>query len=131
MRRQHIIPRADVKGQDRLFIFFSLQGLVGTLAGVGIGYPFFAIINAMGNNFAGLIVLACMGGLGFVIGQCKIPDTNAFPIFKKIGGEYIRDIIVRWLKFRKNKKKFVNHISVHQDFEVKEDKINDIIMNKN
>ena len=36
----HLIPRSDVKGQDRFFIIFSVPGLIGTIIGIGIGFPF-------------------------------------------------------------------------------------------
>lgn len=126
----HLIPRADVKGQDRFFIIFSVPGLIGTVIGLAIGYPFYGIMSALGATVPGVIIMALFGVIGFTIGQVKIPDTNAFPIFKKIGGEYVKDIIVRYIKFRKTKKKYVNEISSTQNFEVKEDKLNDFIMNK-
>jgi len=75
-------------------------------------------------------MMALLGTIGFAIGQVKIPDTNAFPIFKKVGGEYIKDIILRYIKFRKNKKKFVNEASSLQVFEEKNDKLDNLIMNK-
>lgn len=126
----HLIPRADVKGQDRFFIIFSIPGLIGTVLGIAIGYPFYAIMKALIGTIPGIIIMAFFGLIGFTIGQVKIPDTNAFPIFKKIGGEYVKDIILRYIKFGKNKKKYVNEVSSKQVFEVKEDKLNDFIMNK-
>ena len=126
----HLIPRADVKGQDRFFIIFSVPGLIGTVIGAAIGFPFYAIFDAMKATFVGLAFIVAFAAIGFVIGQVRIPDTNAFPIFKKIGGEYVKDIIVRYFAFKKNKKKFVNEISSKQTFDVKEDKIDNIIMNK-
>ena len=128
--RTHIIPRADVKGQDRFFIIFSFPGLIGTIVGVGIGFPFYSILAAFGASTPGLVVIALFGVIGFTIGQVKIPDTNAFSIFKKVGGEYVRDIILRYMKFNKSKKKYVNEISSSQTFTVKEDSLNKVIMNK-
>lgn len=129
--RTHIIPRADVKGQDRFFIFFSVPGLIGTVIGIAIGYPLFAIVSAISSTTPGLVVLALCGLVGFAIGQGKIPDTNAFPLFKNVGGEYVRDIIVRYFKFRKTKKKFANQISSKQEFTVNEEsKLEKIVMNK-
>lgn len=126
----HLIPRSDVKGQDRFLIIFTVPGLIGTVIGIAIGYPFYAILSAMGGKLVGLLVMAIFGLIGFAIGQVKIPDTNAFPIFKKIGGEYIKDIIIRAIRFRRNKKKYVNAISSTQNFEIKEDKLDKLIMNK-
>lgn len=126
----HLIPRADVKGQDRFFIFFSVPGLIGTVLGMAIGYLFYAIFSVIGMTVIGIAIMTLLGLAGFTIGQVKIPDTNAFPIFKKIGGEYVRDIILRYLKFNKTKKKFVNEASVLQKFEIKDDKIEKIVLNK-
>jgi hypothetical protein len=38
------------------------------------------------------------------MGTFKIPETNAFAILKKTGGESVYDIYKRVMKFRKNKK---------------------------
>lgn len=126
----HLIPRADVKGQDRFFIVFTVSGLIGTLLGIAFGLPFYFIFKLLGMTFVGVAIIAFCGLIGFVIGQVKIPDTNAFPIFKKIGGSYIKDIIMRYINFRKNKKKYVNEVSTTQVFMVKEDKVEKIVMNK-
>ena len=127
----HLIPRSDVKGQDRFFIIFSVPGLIGTIIGIVAGYPFYLVLSLFGASMVGLVAVAIGGVIGFVIGQVKVPDEGAFPIFRKVGGEYIRDIIARYLKFRKNKKKFVNEVSTRQEFTVKDDKLEKIVMNKN
>ena len=119
----HLIPRSDVKGQDRFFIIFSIQGLIGTVIGIVVGLPFYGFFKMLGMTPVGLAIVAVGGLIGFTIGQVKVPDTNAFPLFKKIGGEYIRDIILRFIKFKKNRRKYVNEISSKQKFEEKEDKI--------
>ena len=126
----HLIPRADVKGQDRFFIFFSVPGLIGTVIGIAIGYVFYAIFKIMNLTVVGITIMSLLGLLGFTIGQVKVPDSNALPLFKKVGGEYIKEIILRYLKFNKNKKKYVNDISSLQKFEIKEDKIEKFVMNK-
>ena len=129
----HLIPRSDVKGQDRFFIIFTIPGLIGTLIGAGVALPFYGILAMMGMELAGYCVIAAIGAIGFVIGQVKIPDTNANALFRKVGGEYIRDIILRYIKFGKTKKKFVNEISTHQEFATRDErveKVENYIMNK-
>jgi hypothetical protein len=126
----HLIPRSDVKGQDRFFIIFSVPGLIGTIIGIAIGFPFYLLFDSFGATFVGLIMVTIFGLIGFTIGQVKVPDTNAFPLFKKIGGEYIKTIIMRWFRFRKNKKKFVIEASSKQVFTQKEDRVEKIVMNK-
>jgi hypothetical protein len=114
----HIIPRSNVKGQDRLFIFFSVQGLVGTLIGCVIGVPFYSIVRSVFNSLVGgLIVLAVFGAIGFVIGQVKVPDNNGNPLFKKLGGLYVREAILAYFKFKSNKKKYVIPVSDTEVFE--------------
>lgn len=53
----------------------------------------------------GLIITAILGLIGFCIGTLKIPESNAFEITRKAGGENLDDIIIRWIKFKKNGKK--------------------------
>ena len=126
----HLIPRSDVKGQDRFFIFFSVPGLIGTVIGLAIGYVFYLMLAMMNASMAGIIVIGIFALIGFTIGQVKVPDSNALPLFKKVGGEYIREIILRFIKFRKNTKKFVNAVSARQEFVVREAKLDKLIMNK-
>ncbi len=126
----HLIPRANVKGQDRFFIIFTVPGLIGTLIGVGIGFLFYSVLDMLGLKAFGLIVMAVFGLIGFAVGQVKIPDTNATPLFRLVGGEYIKTIIKRYMAFQKSKKKYVNEISTKQTFTVKENKVEKVIMNK-
>ena len=43
------------------------------------------------------------GLIGFAITSFKIPDSNNFELTKKAGGEYIDQIIIRYIKFKRNK----------------------------
>ena len=56
----------------------------------------------MGFGTAGLIITVICAAIGFVIGTLKVPESNAFEITKKTGGENIDDVILRWIKFKKN-----------------------------
>lgn len=105
----HLIPR-DVEGEGRILIIFTLQGLIGTLIGIGIGFIFYNILASAGAAVVGWIVIGLLGTIGFTIGQVKVPDTNAMPLFKKVGGESIWKVIVRFVKFRQSKKIYVNQI---------------------
>lgn len=67
------------------------------------GTVFFKIFSAVGASTIGWVFLALCAGVGFIIGQVKIPESNAFALFKKTGGEYIRDIIAKYLAFRKKR----------------------------
>ena len=71
------------------------------------------------------------GLIGFCIGQVKIPDNNGNPLFKKLGGLYIREVIIAFFKFNSNKKKYVIPISEDEKFEEhKESALEKFLLNK-
>ena len=41
---------------------------------------------------------------GFVIGSLKIPDMGRSNLVKRVGGESIDKILIRYFKFQRNKK---------------------------
>ena len=57
-----------------------------------------------GLKTAGIIVLAIWAVIGYGIGALKIPTIVGIPVTKRIGGESISDIIIRYIKFKKNRK---------------------------
>ena len=131
----HLIPRSNVKGQDRFFIFFSIPGLIGTIIGLIPGYIIYSIFSAFSAagtiNFPGLTIMVICGFIGFVIGQVQVPDNGSLPLFKKVGGLYVRDVISQYVKFKQNKKKFVLQVSDDQVFEEsKASKATAFILNK-
>ncbi len=105
----HLIPR-DVEGEGRILIIFTPQGLIGTLIGGGVGVVLYNVLATVGAGVVGWIMIGVGGLLGFTIGQVKVPDTNAMPLFKKVGGESIWKVIVRYVKFKKTKKIYVNNV---------------------
>ena len=105
----HLIPR-DVEGEGRILIIFTMQGLIGTLIGFGVGVIFYNIFAAIGAGVVGWVVLGIFALLGFAIGQVSVPDTNAMPLFKKVGGEAIWKVIMRYIKFKQTKKIYVSDV---------------------
>lgn len=104
----YYIPR-NVKGEGRILFIFSTKGLIYTCVGAGIGGVIYYILRLLGLGIAGIIIMLILALLGFLIGTLKMPNTNAFEITRKTGGENIDDIIVRAIKFKKNKAKiYVN-----------------------
>ena len=97
----HEIPR-NYKGEGRILYIFSTKGLIYTCAGVGVGLIFYFILKMLGFSTVGLIITLIFGAIGFAIGTLKVPESNAFEITKKTGGENIDDVILRWIKFKKN-----------------------------
>ena len=102
--RTYEIPR-DYKGEGRILYIFSTKALIYTCVGAGIGLIFYFILKMMGLSMVGLIVTLCFGLIGFIIGTLKVPESTAFEITKKTGGENIDDVILRWIKFKKDGKK--------------------------
>ena len=99
----HLIPR-EVDGDARILLIFTPKGFIGTLSGLFVGVMLFSLASALKATMVGWVLLAVCAGLGFAIGQVKIPESNAFSLFKKTGGEYIRDVIKKYIRFQKTKK---------------------------
>lgn len=93
------IPR-NVKGEGRILYVFSTKALIYTFVGLCVGLVFNFIFKLIGLSTVGIILLVVCGVLGFVIATFKVPDTTAFEITKKTGGENIDDVIRRAIKFK-------------------------------
>ncbi len=102
----YYIPR-NVKGESRILYIFSVTSLITTLLGGAIGFIFFFICSMAGLETLGWIFVGIFGLIGFVVGAVKIPTVSGLPITKKIGGESIDQIILRYIKFKKTRKIYV------------------------
>lgn len=69
----------------------------------------------------GLIITLIFAVIGFGIGTLKVPESSAFEITKKTGGEKVDDVILRWIKFKKNS----NKIYVYKLEDTKEEETKD------
>ena len=106
------IPR-NTKGEGRFFYIFSTKALIVTIVFALIGIMFGLIIYAClliatiktSSALICLISAAIFGAIGFVISSFKIPDSNNFEITRKAGGEYIDQIVLRFIKFKMKKNK--------------------------
>lgn len=64
------------------------------------------LLKAMGLGTVGIVLLILFALIGFAIGTLKVPNSVAFELTRKTGGENLDDVIMRWIKFKlKNKKK--------------------------
>ena len=98
------IPR-NYKGEGRILYIFSTKGLIYTSVGAGIGLLFYFIFNILGLSTVGIILTLIFAAIGFMIGTLKVPENANLEITRKTGGENIDDVILRWIKFKKNGKK--------------------------
>lgn len=112
------LPR-NVKGEGRLLYVFSTKALMYTFVGAGIGFLFYLILNMLSFTLVGYIMVLVFGLLGFIIGTFKMPETNAFEITKKTGGEQIDDVIKRGIKFKMNRNKVYVYSLEKKDKNVK------------
>lgn len=98
------IPR-NVKGEGRILFIFSTKSLIYTAIGGAIGIPVYFIFRLMHLNVVGLIFIALLALIGFVIGTFKMPTIGSLKFTKKVGGENIDDIIRRAITFKRKGKK--------------------------
>lgn len=98
------LPR-NVKGEGRILFIFSTKSLITTSIGGAIGLVFYLIFKLMGLTMVGIVITLIFALIGYAIGMFKVPDTKGLEITRKTGGENLDDIIKRYIKFKKNKRK--------------------------
>ena len=99
------LPR-NVKGEGRILFIFSTKGLITTCVGGGIGLIFYLIFAALQMKMVGIIITIIFAAIGYAIGMLQVPNAEGMDITRKTGGENIDDIIMRYIKFKSNKKKY-------------------------
>ncbi len=115
------LPR-NVKGEGKILFIFSKKAMVYTAIGAGIGLIFYLIFSLLEMDIVGIIIVAVLGLIGFIIGTFKIPRTNSFEFTKNTGGEDIDDVIRRAIKFKLKKKRiYVNKINNFDKSDKKEE----------
>ena len=102
----YYIPR-NYRGESRILYIFTVKSLITTAVGAMIGSLFFFMFQSFGMTPVGIGVMAFFAFIGYAVGALKIPTIVAFPITKKIGGEPIGEIIMRYAKFRQSRKMYV------------------------
>ena len=99
----YYIPR-NYKGETRILYVFSVKSLITTVIGAMIGLIFYFPFSMIGLKKVGIVILAIFALIGWAVGALKIPTVVGIPVTKKIGGEPLSDIIIRYFKFKKNRK---------------------------
>ena len=119
----YYIPR-NYKGETRLLYIFSIKSMITTVLGAIVGFLFYLIFSVVNLKTVGLIVLAIFAVIGYCVGALKIPTIVGLPVTKKIGGESISDIIIRYFKFKRNRKiyTYVNTVNTNVQTVTKEEK---------
>lgn len=108
----YMIPREAVN--ENRFLFFTPQAAIFSLVGFLIGLFFkfiFDFISDIANNnvltYVGWGICVLFAAIGYVLGTFNIPETTAFDICKKTGGEPAYVIIKRAITFNKRKKIYI------------------------
>ena len=116
MRGPYNIPR-NYKGEDKILFIFSRKAFLYTAISGGIGIAFYYLFKFLKIKYIGPILLIIFAFIGFAIGTFKIPDTQRFEFTRKLGGESIDDVILRYIKFKQKN----NRIYVYKEEESKDD----------
>ncbi len=104
MSRPYNIPR-NYKGENKILYIFSTKAFIYTGVGVFLGWIFYFLFKLVKLNKVGIIIMITLGVIGFVLGTFKMPESNKFELTKKTGGEPLDQIILRWIKFKRKKKR--------------------------
>ena len=99
------IPR-NYKGESRILYIFTIKSLITTAIGATVGGMFYLLFNILTFKKIGIAFLILFALIGFAIGAFKIPTVAGIPVTKKIGGEPVSEIIIRYLKFKKSRKMY-------------------------
>jgi len=99
----HYIPR-NVKGEGRFLIIFSTKSLITTGIGGGIGFLFYFILKIIGLSTIGVFLFGFFGLLGFAVGTIKIPIITGIKFTKNVAGDYIDQVLIKFIKFNSSKK---------------------------
>ena len=97
------IPNNKLKGEGRFLLIFTTKSLIFTAAGAIIGTPLYIIMSILGKGGIGLIIVATLGILGFLISTIKFPST-AGKVGRYLAGDTLDKLILKYIKFRKSKK---------------------------
>ena len=99
----HYIPK-NLKGETRILIIFSTHSLITTAIGLGVGGALFFILSLLNLKAIGVILLVLFALIGFAAGTFKIPKITGLNFTKNIEGDSIDEIVIRYAKFKANKK---------------------------
>ena len=100
----YYIPNNKLKGESRILYIFTTKSLIYTAVGGLIGFIFYIIFQIVGLKTVGLVILVALALIGYGIGTIKFPTAGTSQIAKNVGGDSIDEVILNYIKFKKNKK---------------------------
>lgn len=97
-------------------MIFTTKSLIYTCATGVVGILFYFIFGkVVGIKWLGIALAVICAALGFAVATFKVPETNAFEITRKTGGENIDEIFLRWLKFRKKNNAIYTYLGTEEE----------------
>lgn len=111
------IPR-NYKGEDKILYIFSRKAFIYTAISAFIGIIIYFLLEALNLKSLGVALIIIFALIGFIVGTFKIPETTRFEFTRKLGGEKIDDVILRWIRFKQKNKR----IYIYKEEESKDDK---------
>ena len=100
----YYIPSNKLKGEGRFLYIFTTKGLIYTAVGAMIGFVFYLIFNSIGLKPLGIGFLVVFALIGYAIGSIRIPETSTGKLGRNYAGDYIDEIIMKYLAFKKAKR---------------------------
>ena len=71
---------------------------------LAIGFVFYLLFNTIGLKPVGIVFLVVFALIGYAIGSIKIPETSTGKLGRNYAGDYIDEIIMKYLTFKKSRK---------------------------
>lgn len=97
-------------------MIFTTKSLIYTCATGVIGVLFYLLFGkVMGLTWLGIVIAVLFAAIGFAVATFKVPETNAFEITRKTGGENIDEVFLRWMKFRKKKNTIYTYLGTEEE----------------
>lgn len=100
------VPR-NLRGESRILYIFSVKSLITTAGGALIGAIFYLLFMVIGLPKVGLGFLIIFALIGFGIGTIKIPAIANIQFTKKLAGDSLDEIILKYINFKRNRKIYV------------------------
>ena len=98
----YMIPR-NTKGEGRILYIFSTKALIYTVVGGVTGGIFYYVLRFIKLGVVGIVIASILALTGFLIGTIKVPNSEKYKVTRAVGGENVDDIIMRYIKYKKNK----------------------------
>lgn len=105
----YMIPR-EATNENRFLFFTPKAGIFSIIAFI-IGYLIKSLLSLLIGgttvDIVGWVICGILVLIAYALGTFKIPESNAFDILKKAGGEPVDVIVKRIIAFHKRKKIYI------------------------